>query len=387
MRLSYSALDTFKQCPQKYKFQYVDRIPAPKSKDAIFGTLVHSALKYYHEPNRLAPLTEEELLNFWLQNWDASVFDDQRLEATLFAQGVQILKNYFAKNSGLDFDVLALETPFEAPVTFGQDAHFVTGKIDRIDKLNDGGFEVIDYKTTKKMPAQKSVDEDLQLAIYHIGVANRWPSLVQENRPIKTSLYFLKHGEKLSTTKTNVSLENTQETIARLFEKIKTAHEQQKFDPLPNPLCDWCAYQKICPVWKHKFREEKIFFNDQDVAALINQHLTLKSEIDDKKQKLAKIQNTLSKFMDQENMERLFSPDGYISRQLIQRFKYDPLLVRNILEPVGRWTEVLKLDETKLKKAVKEMPPDLRQKIDEAKKLDKEYKTYSVVRNKKRSAT
>ena len=74
---------------------------------------------------------------------------------------------------------------------------------------------------------------------------------------------------------------------------------------------------------------------------------------------------------------------GYITRQLIQRFKYDPALLRDLLEPLGRWNDILKIDEIKLKKFIKELPLDLRAKIESARKLDKEYKTFSVSKTKK----
>lgn len=378
MRLSYSALDTFKQCPQKYKFQYLDKIPAPKSKEAIFGTLVHSALKYFHEPGVVISPTQEDLLAFWSANWAPENFPDQREEAALFAQGVQILKNYYEKNAGQIFSVVALETPFEAPVQIGRDTHVLTGKIDRIDKTDGDVFEIIDYKTSKSMPAQKNVDANLQLSVYHIGIVNRWPKIKQENRPIKTSLYFLKHGEKLSSFKTNEQLNWTQENIVKFLENIQKAQANEKFPPQPGPLCSWCPYQKICPVWKHKFREEKMFFNDQDVHSLISEYLTVDTEISQREKRRAEIKEMFAKFMDQENMERLFSGDDYISRKLQQRFKYDAELVREILEPIGKWNDILKLNEVKLNKTIKELPPEIRQKIEGTKKLDKEYKTLSI---------
>jgi RecB family exonuclease len=386
MRLSYSALDTFKQCPLKYKFQYVDKISAPKSKEAIFGTLIHNALKIFHDPERIVSPTEEELLSFWSENWVPSGYTDSREEAAAFAQGVLILKNYFAKNSPLQFNIMALETPFEAPIKIANEIHLVTGKIDRVDKIENDLIEVIDYKTAKKMPAQKNVDHNLQLSVYHIGVANRWPSIKQENRPIKTSLYFLKHGEKLSSIKTNQDLQFAEEHVINLLEQVKKAHEEEKFPPQPGPLCPWCPYQRICPVWKHKFVEQKIFFNDQDVKALINEYISLKDEVDERAKKMTGIKDTFSKFMEQENMERLFSDSGFIARQLVQRFKYNPLLIKDILEPLGKWQEILKVDETKLKKAIKELPYDIRKKIEEARKLDKEYKTFSVSKTKKPKA-
>lgn len=87
--------------------------------------------------------------------------------------------------------------------------------------------------------------------------------------------------------------------------------------------------------------------------------------------------------MDQEGFERLFSDDGYISRNTIQRFSYDIDLLKKILEAAGKWQDVLKIDETKLKKISRELPSDVRAKIEQARKINKEYKTFSVRKRKK----
>jgi len=386
MRLSYSALETFRRCPLKFKLQHLDKIRTPKSKEALFGTLVHKTLKVLHEPGMLIP-TEEEILKFFADNWDSSIYQDEQENFLAFAQGVKMLKDYYAKNYPANFNVVALETSFETPFKINNDLHLITGKIDRIDKTSDNLFEVIDYKTTKKMPSQENVDQDLQLSVYHLGVASRWPDLVKENRPVKVSLYFLKHGEKLSCLKTFQGLEATKEIIAQSIQEILKSQQAEKFEPRLNALCDWCEYQKYCPIFRHKFVEEKLFFNNQDIKALIDEYVALKNEIDERDKKLGEIKSNLSKFMDQQNFERLFSNDGYIARQVIQRFKYDGEILKQLLEPLGKWLNVLKVDETKLKKVLKELPGEVREKIEAARKLDKEYKTFSVKKENKKIIT
>jgi hypothetical protein len=251
-----------------------------------------------------------------------------------------------------------------------------------VDKTGEGTLEIIDYKTAKKMPSQESVDNDLQLAVYHLGVANRWPSLAQEGRTLKASLYFLKHGEKLSTSRTPANLAATKEGVIKDFETIAHAVKDAKFPPTPNALCDWCEFQKNCPYFKHKFKEVKIFFNDQDVKALIGEYTKLNQEIDERDKRLKELKADMGKFMDQEGLERLFGDNGYITRQAIQRFKYDSETLRTILEPLGKWQEVLKVDDVKLKKVAQTLPQEKRAKIEEARKLDKEYKILSLKKGK-----
>lgn len=382
MRISYSALEAFKRCPLKFKLQYLDKIKTSKSKEALFGTLVHKVLKTLHEPGLLIP-TEEEILKFFADSWDSSIYSDEREASAAFSRGVKMLKDYYAKNYPADFNVVTLETMFAAPIETKKETHLITGKIDRVDKTNDGLFEVIDYKTTKKMPSQESVDKDLQLAVYHLGVINRWPSLKEKNQPVKVSLYYLQHGEKLSTLRQAEQMEETKENIIQTIDSIQAAQQKEKFEPKPSALCDWCEYQKYCPLYKHKFIEKKLFFNDQDVKALIGEYVALKDEIDKKDDRMIEIKSDLSKFMDQEGLERLFGDDGYITRQTIQRFKYDPEILRQILEPLGKWQDVLKLDETKLKKISGDLPPDTRSKINAAKQAGKESKVFSVKKGKK----
>jgi DNA helicase-2/ATP-dependent DNA helicase PcrA len=45
--------------------------------------------------------------------------------------------------------------------------------VDRVDKLPDGGYELIDYKTGRpKTPTQ--LKDDVQLALYAVGAREAW---------------------------------------------------------------------------------------------------------------------------------------------------------------------------------------------------------------------
>ena len=252
MRISYSSLESFLTCPAKYKFSEIDKIKSPKSKEAIFGTLVHKTLQMMHDPSKTSIPTEEEVLAFFSGEWDKDIYSSESEEMMAFEQGVRILKDYYKKNYPANFHILGLESFFEAPIKDGEETHSITGKIDRIDKLKDDSFEVIDYKTSRTLPSQKSVDENMQLAMYHLGLLNKWPNLAA--KPIKLSLYFLRHGEKLSTVKNGEKLKDTTEKVLKVIDKIKVS----KFAPQVNPLCDWCGFQSVCPYFSHKFKKETI---------------------------------------------------------------------------------------------------------------------------------
>lgn len=383
MRISYSALDTFRRCPLKFKFQYIDKIKTPKSKEALFGTLLHNALKILHEPGLIVP-TVDDILKYIADNWNIAAYPTEQESAMAFAQAIKIMRDYCAQNNPAQFNIVALETAFEIPLKIDGDDYRVTGKIDRVDKTADGLFEIIDYKTAKKMPAQEKIENDLQLSIYHLGVISRWPSLTEQNRPVKVSLYFLKHGEKLSSVRIPAQVAATRENIIKNLEQIKLAQQNQKFQPTPNALCDWCEFQKNCPYFKHKFREEKLFFNNQEIEALVDECLKLNAEIDTRDKRLKEVKAEMSKFMDQEGLERIFGQDGYLTRQLIQRFKYDSEVVRQILEPLGQWPNALKIDDAKLKKIIASLPRAEQIRLETARQVCKEFKTITLKKQSKK---
>ncbi|MFH1671656.1 MAG: PD-(D/E)XK nuclease family protein, partial [Candidatus Portnoybacteria bacterium] len=346
MRISYSGLDTFSICPAKYRFQYVERIRTPKSKEAVFGTLIHECLKLFHDPSQLTPPTEDQLLQYFTKQWNPEIYSDQQEEAFAFHQGVDILKRYYLQNQGTEFNIVNLEASFQVPI---DGVHQITGRIDRIDKLEDGSFEVVDYKTTKKMPPQEVVDKDFQLSIYYLGIINRWPSLQEQNRPVKLSLYYLRHGEKLSATRDNQQAKETKEKILDLISQIN----QSKFEPKANPLCDWCQYQPYCPLYRHKFiSQDSPAPDEQKIKEVIKEYFEIKGRQTTDTRRTSELKDLINKYCDQNALDRVFGDEGYITRLPQQRYSYNFKQVREILEPIGKWNEILTINVAKFKKVI-----------------------------------
>jgi len=381
MRISYSGLDTFSTCPAQYKFQYIDRIKVYRSKEAIFGTLIHDCLKMFHEPSEPTPLLEDDLLKYFTDRWDNSVYQDKQEEAFAFHQGIDLLKKYYLQNQGVEFNIVNLETLFEAPIleepssdnasAGKKEFHQITGRIDRIDKLDDGTFEVIDYKTTKKMPSQADVDKNFQLSVYYLGITNRWPSLQKENRSVKLSLYYLRHGEKLSAFLDSQRVKETKEKILNLINQIK----QSNFEPRLNPLCNWCQYQAHCSLFKHKFIEqESPSLDEQQIKEVIKEYFEIKEKQSQHAKRIAQLKEILNQYCDKNDLDRVFGEQGYITRLSQKRFTYDFNKVKEILEPINKWNQILTIDKTKFKKVIDSLPYGIKKQIDQAKRLEREFK-------------
>ncbi|MDX9913311.1 MAG: PD-(D/E)XK nuclease family protein [Candidatus Moranbacteria bacterium] len=367
MRISYSGLNTYQICPLKYKFQYIDKIKTPKSKEAVFGTLIHSTLNFIHTPAILAPSMEQALDHF-SKNWNGDVFENELEERAAFSQGVDIIRRYYNDNDIARVNIVALESPFQ--IKLGE--HTVSGIIDRIDRTDDG-YEIVDYKTAKKMPSQEKVDHDVQLTIYLQAFLDRYPEERKNLDKLKVSLYFVKHGTKLTSTRTAEDLKNIEDKFLEVIEKIG----ESEFQPIVNPLCDWCDFQNRCPMWRHKFKEERKI-DTEEINQAIAGYIAAKDESKHIRAKIAQLQGVVAKYMDQEGVERVFSDEGIIARTLRQTYKYDDKKIRAILEPLGKWDEVNKVNAVALKNVLAALPPQTKKEIEEAKVLDKESFGFSI---------
>ena len=375
-------MGTYKQCPQKYKFQEIDKIKTPKSKEAVFGTLIHSALQYMFSREPLFP-TLDQVISHFREGWQAA---QEKLtltpeEITTYArQGENIIKRFYAKNPAWNFNVVDLESRFEVVVEDPKthETHILAGIMDRIDKPTEDTYEIIDYKTSRKMQSQESADKDLQLSVYHLGLTRRWPHISPDQ--IKLSLYYLKHNEKITTTRSAEALEQIKERILGIIHEIEERIKTNDFPPEPSVLCGWCGYKPICPAWRHLY-EKEASPSKEGAEAAITEFFTLRKTNQETEKRIAELQAKIKSYMEAEHLTRVFGEEGIISKKLQERFAYDLEKVKAVLEAEGRtdiWETLFSPDEKKLKEILKEIPAPIREKIEETKITKSKYETFSV---------
>lgn len=257
-KISYSGISTYQQCPRKYQFVYVDKVPTKPAPALFFGSVMHDCLEYLHRPDdkQTDPRTLAHLLDRLNQVWSPpKEFDEAVLEAGGYSRdrAELLLTEYFEKHVGLDEGrsreparALTVEKYFKAKL----DEDVVSGLIDRIDKV-DGGYEVIDYKTNKKLPPGYHYERDLQLPIY------KWAAEEALGySPVKRVSFFYVVPEinKKVTPHVHYDIEATKQTvrdvIADVKKDISAQKEGQNFEAKRNNLCNWCDFKEICPLYR-----------------------------------------------------------------------------------------------------------------------------------------
>ena len=380
MRTSYSALATYQQCPQKFKFQAIDKIKAPKSPEASFGSAVHDALKFMFSRDPLFPTLGEVLAHF-SENWKSGIAKSSKALAPELIQiydesGRSMIKNFYKNNPPWNFSVADTESHFEVLLLNEEgQAHILAGIIDRVDKIGDGEYEIIDYKTSRRLPSQEAADMDFQMSLYHMALMRKWPGT--DPAKIKLSLYFLKHNEKISSKRSKEALEATREAVLKTIREIEQKIAKNDFPPVVSKLCDYCPYKQICPAWKHLYKKKEQNFDEAKLQEALKEYFEIKSVASKNEDRLAELQTAIKSYMEANKLDRVFDERGYyISKKLQQRFKYDFDKVKEILTAAGmenEWQKILEADDKKLKLILKTLSPALRAQIESHKILSKEF--------------
>ncbi len=238
-RLSFTQIDTYLGCPLKYKYAYIYQIPSRPRAALKFGADIHKVLEeFYRRIKEKEALSLDDLYQIYLKYWTQEGYLDKMQEQAYQKSGFKILEEFYNKNKDSFKPPLYIEEEFLLQIA----GHGIKGYIDRIDCLEDGSVEVIDYKTGKPKD-QKYAQENIQLDIYALACQE-----VFSLTPRLLSFYYLTTNEKVSSCRSAADLDKTKSLVAEVIAKIK----DNFFEPQVNFRCKWCDYQILCPAYNRK---------------------------------------------------------------------------------------------------------------------------------------
>ncbi len=142
LMLSAGDIETYRTCPLKYKFARVFRIPSEPTINQRFGILVHQVLERFHAGGTVSR-SLPELLGLLEAGWRRGGFGDSEEERQLRTKATNSLIRYHERFQGEEAEPVWFERAFQ----FKMGPHLLRGRVDRVDRLPDGGYELIDYKT------------------------------------------------------------------------------------------------------------------------------------------------------------------------------------------------------------------------------------------------
>ncbi|WP_243722950.1 PD-(D/E)XK nuclease family protein [Actinomadura sp. 7K507] len=257
-----SRLNTWLDCPRRYRMTYLDRPMPPKGPPWAHnsvGASVHNALAgWWRLP--VHERTPEAAGTLLTRGWLTDGFRDDAQSAEWRGRAREMTERYAA---GLD----PSDEPVgvERTVATRTDRIAVSGRIDRLD-ARGGELAVVDYKTGRRPLTSDDARGSLALAIYAVA-----SSRVLRRPCHRVELHHLPSGEVAAWDHTDDSLARHMRRAEQIADEAATADEayravvpkprpsdarpatvdhtphDERFPPRPGTLCSWCDFARHCP--------------------------------------------------------------------------------------------------------------------------------------------
>jgi superfamily I DNA/RNA helicase/RecB family exonuclease len=241
LRISPSHLQTYLDCELRALLQDLAATDARDVVEASVGTLVHQIAEDSDDDADLAEL--ERLADDAWSELEFVAAWQRRTERARASAMLGKLAQWLDERRGR-MTLLGKEEPFR--LVIGDVV--LSGRIDRLERTEDGGLVVIDLKATKRDFTKADVEGHTQLAVYQMAVAAG--QFEAGDRPAGALLVHL--GKK---TKTSPELrqrplpeqEDPDRIVAELA-RLSADLRQPWLHATPNEGCEFCPVQACCPT-------------------------------------------------------------------------------------------------------------------------------------------
>lgn len=273
LRISYSGLDIFSQCPLRYSIKYNQGIFSEQQTIALeIGSICHKVLEL--KANIL--LNSEKIDYQYLKNILFNGYTGTNVSETENILGVEEIKRKYGIKTWLERESGSMNyeekiklfidqvVPTEVPnnmnswKTYASEMPFdfiylvdvpdlgikkvrFNGFIDRVDtRVNNDQHEyrVVDYKTSKKVYDSSKLATPLQMIIYGLFVALKTGQL-----PVEYQYSFILLDEKADACSRGY-LKRGLNKLDNLLGDIFKRQVTNKWDAKGSALCYWCDYNR-----------------------------------------------------------------------------------------------------------------------------------------------
>jgi putative RecB family exonuclease len=374
--LSYSSYRTYLECPLRWKFLYIDKLPEAPRGYFTFGRVVHSVLEElvrpmvepparrvsesesqrtldeWHAPSGAQPppwMSTEELLALYDRSWRSEGYASTEEEARYRSLGRDLLLRYH--------DLLLRERPQPVAVEEHLEARWdgipIHGYIDRIDRTPAGGLEVVDYKTSRELSNEDARDSD-QLSLYQVLVQSNYSEPVE-----RLTLYHLRSLTPLRTAP------RERGTLSTLHDRLGTVTDgirAEAFEPNPGRQCSRCDFQARCP----EFRAVPAA-DGARLRELVDRFETLRAEEHRLEADLRRTAEELHRAAEDLGVHRVPGSKSVAIRRKEEAWQYSLDLVRPLLERSGVADRVAGGTTEEVRRLVRDptVDPEVRRRVAE----------------------
>lgn len=368
MAYSHSQLQLYQTCPLKYRYEKVDKYKVSADEDIenlyfVLGTSVHSWLEelYKFTKNKAIP-TYEYVLSKYNEMWTSEIdriddkfgrkyFDQNDLD-NFYHRWVTYIERYYDKYHPFDQSITD-STEKTMWIEIKPNIKFMW-KIDRFDIDWDTAI-IVDYKTNRSLPPNQYDTIKDQIGIYWLAIQQDYGDKFKKIIGKVIYLHLEKEYTRELTTDIINDIKSRYLHIIDQIEKKKIEYsmwDQNAFQPNPWRHCEECPFQRICPIYKHKYDQSETVTIDElwpiTIRNLIDKILELWNQSKDLEAKKSYYLEILREYaISKWYTHRLWGNTAKL--KLSQKDEYLPVSEHkseliSVLKELGLWDEVKKED-------------------------------------------
>jgi ATP-dependent exoDNAse (exonuclease V) beta subunit len=249
-----SSINTYKQCPRKYYYSYIEKLPSRPSIHLVRGKIVHSVLENFFKihvsklPESNALFVLKVFINDMIeQYWRKEHKELSSLGLTnpqldfYHIETKDMINNWFgnfAKKMQTEMNAHSLPDSFnrltpKTEIEYKSENYGIRGFIDAIHE-KDGKIALMDYKTSKAPKISR--EYRLQLALYALMYHE-----THQKMPNHVGIDFLKFGEQMMNV--DEELVNHAKFEAELIHMNTATTKKEDYPQKPGPLCKFSTGQ------------------------------------------------------------------------------------------------------------------------------------------------
>ncbi len=123
------------------------------------------------------------------------------------------------------------------------------------------------------------------------------------------------------------SLGDQEKLLAKINKIIDRIESTTEFEPKESAICNWCDFQNICPLWKHKFHLEELpprEFREDDGLNLIDQYGALLDEEQLLKEEKERVKALIVEYCESFGYKVIYGSDRKIGLKMVKNLLFPP---------------------------------------------------------------
>jgi RecB family exonuclease len=250
VRSSYTAtkLDTYRDCPFKYKIQYHFGISGEENISLIIGNAYHEILQRFFEEGR-DDFSWKRLKNIVKEVFEGKELEFPSMKRQLTDKAFSDFERYQKKYLPGVPSSSRMETGFK----FEIDGDLIRGRIDQINTESDGSMELVDFKSGSARYSLRDLEEEIQLKTYRLAMKK--DSMLRKLEGPDIRMKYLSMGSEKKAEYFLPEGYYNQEKLIEGLKEIISGIKSERFraEPSGYNTCSFCDYMILCPKYYGKY--------------------------------------------------------------------------------------------------------------------------------------